>query len=247
MIHIWCLPGFLGKAGDWAPLESHLGGAGEILFHPLDLPASPGKIRPFPYWARKFNAGVPDSGGINVLAGYSLGGRLALHALLQPDAPWDGAVLISAHPGLSTEAERKARLASDEEWARRFEEEPWEHLLEEWNARPVFGGRPLPPRKEEEFSRPALAAILRTWSLGLQEPLWDRLHHIRIPVLWCAGAEDEKFLILGRRAVELLPKGTFRAVPGAAHRVHLEAPEPLAGFMEEFLALFQGRNGLTPR
>ena len=52
---------------------------------------------------------APDVPGPRVLIGYSLGGRLALHALTQQPQLWDAAVLISPHPGLRSHGERAAR------------------------------------------------------------------------------------------------------------------------------------------
>src|SRR4051812_11045421 len=40
----------------------------------------------------------------NILIGYSLGGRIALHALTQAPEMWSGAVLASTHPGLESQA-----------------------------------------------------------------------------------------------------------------------------------------------
>ncbi len=166
-----------------------------------------------------------------------MGGRLALHALLQPSSPWKAAVIVSAHPGLSTPAEREARLARDEEWAARFEKDRWQDLLEDWNAQPVLGKKiQMPPRREEDFSRAALAKALRTWSLGRQEPLMERFGEIRVPLFWITGEEDARYTLLGKRAAPLLPKGTFLAVPGAGHRVPWEAPRAFASAVADFLA-----------
>ncbi len=237
MITLWCLHGFLGTGKDWEPLQDFLQSRKGPVFHTPHLLASPGEIRPFPYWARKFNALAARSGEFPVLAGYSMGGRLALHALLQPSSPWKAAVIVSAHPGLSTPAEREARLAHDEKWAARFEKDRWEDLVEDWNAQPVFAkGNHMPPRREEDFSRAALAKALRTWSLGRQEPLMERLEEIRLPLLWIAGKEDARYALLGKRAARLLPRGTFLAVPGTSHRVPWEAPKVFASAVADFLA-----------
>ena len=58
------------------------------------------------------------SAGKRALAGYSMGGRLALHALLEGGA-WDAAILIAPHPGLETGEERAARREADALWASR--------------------------------------------------------------------------------------------------------------------------------
>jgi 2-succinyl-6-hydroxy-2,4-cyclohexadiene-1-carboxylate synthase len=152
--------------------------------------------------------------------GYSLGGRLALHALLAPGAAWHAAVIVSAHPGLDADEARARRLAEDEHWARRFARDPWEPLLADWNARPVFGGQAPPSdRFEEAYDRPALAAALRHWSLGAQESLLDRLAGVRRRVLWIAGQHDAPYVALGAAAVRALPRGELRVAPATGHRV----------------------------
>ncbi len=239
MLHVWCLHGFLGTGRDWDPLVSSFPPSSTVAFHGPDLLSSPGEIRSFPYWSKRFNFQAGKNRGINILIGYSLGGRLALHALLEPSHPWAGAVIVSAHPGLPSPYERKERLARDEEWARRFEEASWEEILQDWNAQPAFGGKPPAlPRPEENFSRPALAKALRTWSLGRQEPLWDRLHRVRVPLLWITGGEDKTYTRLGEEALRRLPSARGLVVPGAGHRVPWEAPEEFSGAVKDFLVPF---------
>ena len=69
----------------------------------------------------------------DVLLGYSMGGRLALE-LLQRER-FAKAVIISA--GLNVPD--PARVARDEEWARRFESEEWSSLMRAWNAQDEIG------------------------------------------------------------------------------------------------------------
>ena len=68
------------------------------------------------------------------LLGYSLGGRLAFHALLQQPELWQGAIIVSADPGLDSDCDgrrpvvdhRKSCLARDQQWSHKFLHEPWE-------------------------------------------------------------------------------------------------------------------------
>src|ERR1043165_5206156 len=57
-----------------------------------------------------------------ILIGYSMGGRLALQ--LQQYA--SAVVALSAHPGLSTQAEREARQKVDEVWSEKLLRFPFE-------------------------------------------------------------------------------------------------------------------------
>ena len=75
-----------------------------------------------------------------MLLGYSLGGRLALHALLHAPELWAGALVVGADTGLADPKEREARVRWDAAWAERFLNEPWEDVLRDWDAQAVFGG-----------------------------------------------------------------------------------------------------------
>lgn len=166
---IYALHGFLGRPADW---QSVLPEAVHVdLFKP--------PIKSFEVWAAEFNSQVEPG---SLLVGYSLGGRLALHALAQNPALWKGGVIVSANPGLDVE-EREARLKHDLSWAKKFLNDPWEKLMAEWNSQPVFAGRPpVFERREEEFDRGVLAMVLEKWSLGRQEKVVPA-----VPLLWITG------------------------------------------------------------
>ena len=157
----------------------------------------------------------------HVLLGYSMGGRLALQALID-GAPFDRAVIVSA--GLNLEEGREERRARDEAWARRFESDPWDEVIRDWNAQPVFGGHVI-ERKEADYDRRELARQLRECSPGVLNPLAPRLHEITIPVLWMAGERDQQYVEIAQRAVALLPHAELWICPGAGHRVPWEQPE----------------------
>ncbi|MBN2492059.1 MAG: alpha/beta fold hydrolase [Planctomycetes bacterium] len=248
---LWLLHGFLGRAADWDEPARALaaGGFGTAQRPDLFAPEPGGgepwpELRPtwagpdLPSWGARFaaRAAARGDGRPAVLIGYSLGGRLALHALLAAPAVWRAAILVSTHPGLESAAERAARRGADESWARRFEAEPWEGLMAAWQAQPVFGGRGRVLRRTEaDFDRTALAAALGVWSLGTQENLLPRLRTLNLPVLWLAGDGDETFARLAREGAAALPRGECRLVEGAAHRVPWEAPAALLACCRTFL------------
>lgn len=173
-------------------------------------------------WAKEFNEQVSREGlgRKNFLVGYSLGGRLALHALNQNSALWEGIMAISTHPGL--ELNHKERLKADEAWACRFENDPWYPLLADWMSQEVFKGSKSPLRVESDFNRATLASLLRNYSLGKQKILsHDKVH-------WVVGERDA-----GYRA--LLPEATV--VPNAGHRVLFDNPEALKQLICKWIAL----------
>ncbi|MGZ7032221.1 MAG: alpha/beta fold hydrolase [Thermoanaerobaculia bacterium] len=200
---ITALHGFLGLPSDWDFLRE----AGfTIETPPLDA--------------------IPDEG--DVLLGYSLGGRLALQALVG-GAKYRRAVIVSAR----VSAPDSNRRETDEAWARRFEHDEWRSVMRAWNAQPLFGGHEM-SRDERDFDRAALARTLREWSPAVLPSLVDRLRELPLPVLWIAGERDAKYVEEGRRAVALLPHAELWICPGAAHRVPWEQP---ARFVERLQTL----------
>lgn len=180
-----------------------------------------------------FNEEARGGEGKRVLVGYSMGARLALHALLAK-GPWDAAILVAPHPGLEMAEERAERRVSDARWAGLAMSGDWREFLTEWGAQPLLAGVSAgdPP---PESSRREIARSFVDWSLGAQEPLWQRLPEISCPVLWCVGERDQKFRELGERAVGLLPNAELWIAAGAGHRVPWEQPEAFRSKVGEFL------------
>lgn len=222
---IWCLHGFLGRSDDFRFLEPM----------PIRCPDLFSAVEPIEPWAQRFTAAVASADAAPVILGYSMGGRLALHALLAAPDLFRAAVIISAGLGVDG-AEREGRRAADEQWARRFEHDPWEAVIRDWNAQPLFGGRANSlERREADFDRGALAAALRLWSPASLPPLLPRLRQIAVPVLWVAGEHDRKYASTAQRAVEELPRGELWICPGSGHRVPWEQPDRFAERLGRFL------------
>lgn len=189
----------------------------------------------FASWTGDFLSSIPfDSPAL--LFGYSMGARLALHALRADPSRWASATLVSGHPGLRDPEEKSARLREDEGWARRAEsEDDWDRFLGDWNDRPVFqsGLSPerWPPRLARawekdhrglESRRAAVATSLRAWSLGRQDDFRPFLLESRVPVQWVTGELDGKFTGLGRELAASCPRLRHTIVPGVGHRVPWE-------------------------
>jgi len=236
---LWCLHGFLGRGGDWDAVRA----AWPSDLPPLrcpDLFAEMGLEESLDEFGARFAAAVVADDPSPVLLGYSLGGRLGLHALLARPALWRGAVIVSTHLGFPDPGARHDRRASDAAWAERFRAGPWASLLEEWNARAVFRGRAQPlDRPEAAYDRNALAHALEAWSLGSQTHLLPRLASLPMPILWIAGADDDRYVAQGELAAAHGKAVTLRVAPRAAHRVPWEAPDwfarEVAGFVRNLV------------
>jgi 2-succinyl-6-hydroxy-2,4-cyclohexadiene-1-carboxylate synthase len=167
------------------------------------------------------------------LAGYSMGGRVALHlALAQPEKVRK-LVLVSTTAGLTTDRERAERCASDEDIADGIERAGVETFARSWAAQPLFATQPpevaaAAHRDRLRNTAEGLAASLRGMGTGAMTPVWDRLHELAMPVRVVVGEHDAKFRAIGERLADGLPNAELVVVKGAGHAVHLEAPEAVA-------------------
>lgn len=172
----------------------------------------------------------PLSDGLEkpILAGYSLGGRLALHALAAFPERWSGAVIISAHPGLCCVEDRIARRSSDAIWAERARTLEWGEFLDQWNGQALFAAVSESLRDRQRFLEPrrrAIANAFERWSLGKQDDLRRRLRRFDKPVVWISGADDPRFTRIGAEMTSVFPVFRHVVVPGVGHRVLEEAAE----------------------
>jgi 2-succinyl-6-hydroxy-2,4-cyclohexadiene-1-carboxylate synthase len=219
---IWCLHGFLGRPSDWAflPFEHR---APDLFDHPEPS---------LPLQAARLNAITHDG---DVLIGYSMGGRLALHALLAADRPqYAAAVIVSTGVGISDADQRADRLRRDALWAQRFETDPWSEVVRDWNAQPVFGGHEV-ERSEGDFDRHALGAVMRGWSPAAHPDLGSRIADLDVPILWIAGESDAPYAAIAERAAASNARITATIVQGAGHRVPWEASDEFVALVSSFL------------
>jgi len=180
-------------------------------------------------WAEWFNS--RQSSTQKLLIGYSLGGRLALHALIQNPALWKGAIIISTHPGLKTPIDRQMRLEHDLLWAKRFLTDPWDHLMNDWNQQPVFASDAAVSR---ELDRQSLYRAMMQWSLGTQADLRPQIAQLDLPILWITGEKDSKFCKLAREVKLTHPLSKFWIAPQVGHRVHWAEQSNLIKRINEF-------------
>jgi 2-succinyl-6-hydroxy-2,4-cyclohexadiene-1-carboxylate synthase len=169
------------------------------------------------------------------LAGYSMGGRLALHVAARRPQRILSLLTIGAHAGLEEEA-RAGRRLGDDALAHRIENDGFEWFVKYWSGLPLFAGmeRRGPAfvaqvRAERMTNHVAgLACSLRGMGAGSMEPLWDELAHVTFPCTFVAGQLDHGYVSSARRLAATVPNGQIEVVPRAGHTVHQERPEAFA-------------------
>lgn len=229
---ITALHGFLGLPSDWSHLSPNELGLSHIDASSIEIIPSSNLWG----WAEAFNKDRLKTYP-RILMGYSQGGRLAMHALLSSNSPWDAAVIISAHPGIDSLSEKEQRLAKSNVWATRFENEPWEELIQSWNDQEVFKNQPCCfNRKESDYDRSQLAYMLRYWSLGTQDNLKPAMEKLSIPLLWIAGENDHSYSKIATSMTFAHPLSKVWIAPHAGHRVPWEQPLAFERELTDFIS-----------
>ena len=187
-----------------------------------------------------------EVGGPADYLGYSMGARVCLHlALARPDLV-RRLVLVSGTAGIDDPAARAARRRADEALADRLDppgggtpDDTVARFVTRWVANPMFGPVPAAANAVEERctnTAAGLASSLRLAGTGTQEPLWDRLDGLTVPVLVVTGARDAKFGDLGRRLVTSVGgPATHQVIDDADHAPHLQHPGEVAAAVRAFL------------
>ncbi len=242
------LHGFTGCADSWSELQPALAPQFELIMPDLlghgwsDAPPDPSRYR--------MEACIDDLAAILTvmgvpkthLLGYSMGGRIALAAACRHPERFASVILESASPGLATEAEREARIASDNELADFIECEGVQRFVARWERMPLFASQSrLPPAarsrlRKERLANHAkgLANSLRGIGAGVQPSMWERMAALSIPSLIIAGELDSKFVDIATRMASIIAGSRLELVADSGHAVHLEQPEQFLRLVFDF-------------
>jgi 2-succinyl-6-hydroxy-2,4-cyclohexadiene-1-carboxylate synthase len=187
---------------------------------------------------------VLDLGQIALL-GYSMGGRIAVrYALRHPERLW-ALLLESASTGIEDDAERQARVESDEVLAQRLERDGLEPFIDYWQSIPLWASQASLPQEKRDALRAqrlqnsvtGLANSLRGMGAGADPAIFDQLSGLDVPTLIMAGGLDTKYRDLANAMTAVMPNATVRIFENAGHAAHFEQPAAFASAVYEFLQI----------
>ena len=223
------IPGFMQPASAWAAVAGRL---------PERYPSMMLGHHEHTYEGRLRE--IAEAGEGAVLCGYSMGGRLALHAALRAPERYAGLVTVGAAAGIEAPATRARRAEADEKLASWMETQEMEEIVAVWERQPLFANQSEVLVEEQRPGRlaqdpRALALLLRTAGQGALEPVWQALHTLDLPVLAMAGALDQRYAAAARRMARSVPDGRAAIVEMAGHAPQLQRPEAVAAEIAAFL------------
>jgi 2-succinyl-6-hydroxy-2,4-cyclohexadiene-1-carboxylate synthase len=242
------LHGFLGSGDDWVGIANEL--AGEYCCVLPDLPGHgrstnlpPERPLDFNLTSRAIVEMLDKSGLARVaLVGYSMGGRVALHTSVSYPERINCLAIESASPGIEDDTERSQRARIDDQRANRLVAQGLTPFVDEWYDMPLFASLHRDPEglrllKQSRLNQDpqALAAALKSLSIGRQASLWNKLEALDIPTLVIAGQLDAKYCDIAVRISQRLPRARAATVQGAGHNAHFERPQEFLALLRDFL------------
>ena len=235
---IWCLHGSLQTASVWKEIgnaiESKLG---SIQVEAVNLYET--DYKSFGHWREHFYKKVEEQtkGEPSLLLGYSMGGRLAMNALVNNPGMWSGGIVVGADPGLISHDARTNQLQNDLEWARRFRTEDIEKLLNEWDSLPVFCGRlNCASREIPELDSEKISRFFDVFSKARQPYMLPMLKKLKTPpLLYISGWDDLKYTEIGEVLSSDCLQIHNKVIPNAGHRVPWENRDAFVSEVSVFI------------
>jgi pimeloyl-ACP methyl ester carboxylesterase len=110
-------------------------------------------------------------------------------------------------------------------------------FVDRWVATPMFArlSEAAESGERKRNSAAGLASSLRMSGVGTQEPLWELVHTLSVPMLAVAGTDDVRFSAHALRLAQLAPQGVASLVPGGGHAAHLAQPHQVWRLVNHWL------------
>ena len=181
-----------------------------------------------------------------ILAGYSMGGRAALSFAVKYPHKICGLILESSTTGISSENLRIERIEGDKKLSEFILNNSTESFADYWLNLDLFSSqKKLPAEKLKEIkktklnnNRTGLANMLKGFSTGKMEPLFDQVKYIPAKTLLISGELDEKFTMINSQIVNNFQYANHIIIKNAGHNSHLEQPSLYLTTVNNFLKKF---------
>ena len=237
-MRIWCLHGSLQTALVWKPIGNAIESEfGSVQVEAVNLYEN--EYESFGDWREQFYEKVEEQtkGEPSLLLGYSMGGRLAMNALVNNPAMWSGVIAVGADPGLISDDARSKQLQKDLEWARRFRTEDIQELLNEWDSLPVFCGRSnCASREISELDSEKISRFFDVFSKARQGNMLPMLRKLKTPpLLYISGCDDIKYTKIGQDLAAHCMQVRHQIIPNAGHRVPWESQDAFISEVSVFI------------
>ena len=237
-MRIWCLHGSLQTPSVWKAI----GDAIESKFESVkveEVNLYENEYESFGHWRAQFYKKVErqTKGEPSLLLGYSMGGRLAMDAVVNRPGLWRGGILVGADPGLISDDERRKQLHKDLKWSRRFRTEDLQKLLEEWDRLPVFCGRSnCASREISELDSEKIGRFFDVFSKARQPNMLPMLRKLKnTPLLYISGSDDLKYTKFGQDLATHCLQIRHEIIPQAGHRVPWENQDAFVSEVSLFI------------
>ncbi len=239
------LHGFTGSGDDWTDIATRLNQQGytalrpTIIGHGQTSSGSWEHLRDYDMAlvAKRLKMMLPERFH---LVGYSMGGRLALYIATHYPEIVDSLTLVSASPGLKTEAERTERQARDNELADKIEAKGMAWFADFWEQLSLWDSQSdqlkAQLRQKRLHNHPiGLANSLRGMGTGVMPSLWDDLSLLPMPVKLIVGEHDTKFVAINQEMAAKIPAADLTIIKNAGHACHLEQARKFTKIVATFL------------
>ena len=240
------LHGFMGCKEDWLPVMDQLANSYDCIAFDLPGHGENLSIATLPSFNEVLTQMENERLRLNIrrwnVAGYSMGGRIALWYAIQHADVVSSLTLVSTSPGIESDTARKKRIAQDHVWSVFMVTKAADKFYDEWYDQPVF--RSLRSKTElmaklKQVRKAGLSGFmpnsLEDWGQGVMASAWEFLPGMKVPVLAVAGELDDDYCRTAGRLKNLLPGTQVAIVEDAGHTVHLEQPVVLSGLLEKFI------------
>jgi 2-succinyl-6-hydroxy-2,4-cyclohexadiene-1-carboxylate synthase len=243
------LHGFTGCAKDWLPVVSSMNK--KFNYYLVDLVGHGKSDSPKENYYYFIDSTVNQlkeiiislSNNKIVLAGYSMGGRIALNFASQNASLLKGLILESCTWGINEENLRKERILQDEKLADFIMANPMDTFIDYWmnidlfNTQRRFSNEKLSQIRNQKLNndKTGLSNSLRYSGTGNMKPLHNNIKDIPVKTLLITGGLDSKYSDINDQMVQVFTDAEHKIIKNAGHNTHLEEPQKFIEEINKFL------------